>query len=323
MNRTIQGLMESSGEVLVEVKVYEVTTTGATKIGATLPGQFTAFNVSQAANALVNANPTLVQQAIAQGLIPANASNLQIALALVYSGLVQSTLASNLVGVFGGGTTQTGISASTQTTFNLGLNSSDIRALDDVQIRVGDRQAAVFREGTRYPITSSTYSTGLTSAATSALNKISVNGVSVANLLSQFAGGTGATIPQITYEDLGVTLRATPVIQKSGHVSLALDLKIEALAGGSANGIPVLASRQFSSNITLASGESALMVSSVSKTETAALTGLPGLSELPGFQMPTQKDAERDSSQLVVVVTPHVVRRRSDLLAGPRLAVPN
>ena len=65
------------------------------------------------------------------------------------------------------------------------------------------------------------------------------------------------------------------------------------------------------------------MVSSVSKTETAALTGLPGLSELPGFQMPTQKDAERDSSQLVVVVTPHVVRRRSDLLAGPRLAVPN
>ena len=322
MNQTIEGLIESSGEVMIEVKIYQVNTTRMLNVGATLPSQFTAFNVDQAATALVNANQTLVQQAIAQGFIKPTASNLEIAIALIASGLVQSNLATNLIGVFGGGILKTGISGAANTSLNLGLNSSDTRSLDDVQIRVGDRQPAIFREGTRYPITSSTYSTGLSTAA-SALSNASINGVSVAGLLSQFAGGTSATIPQVTYEDLGVTLNATPVIQKSGRINLLLSLKIEALAGGSANGIPVLASRQFASDITLMDGESALMVSNVTRSESAAMTGVPGLSELPGFQMPTERNTEKDSSQLVVVVTPHVVRRRSDLVSGPRIAIGN
>ena len=34
---------------------------------------------------------------------------------------------------------------------------------------------------------------------------------------------------------------------------------------------------------------------------------------------PLQDNLERDSSQLIVVVTPHIVRRRQDLVAGPRI----
>lgn len=320
INETVKGLTDSSSEVMVEVKLYEVSTTRSINAGATIPSQFSVFNVDQAANQIVNSNQALVQQAIAQGYVTANTSNLEIALALIQLGLVKSDLATNLIGVFGGGILRTGISASTQTKLNLGLNSTDSRALDDVQIRVGDRQPAVFREGTRYPITTSTYSTGISTAA-SALSNASINGASVASLLQQFAGGTTATIPQVSYEDLGITLKATPVIQKTGRINLLLDLKIEALGGGSANGIPVLASRQFASNLTLMDGESAMMVSAVSKTETAAMTGIPGLSELPGFQAPTQKTTERDSSQLVVIVTPHVVRKRTEELIGPRMAI--
>jgi general secretion pathway protein D len=320
VNQTVTGLTDSSSEVMVEVKVYEVSTTRSINVGASIPSQFSVFNVNQAANSIVNDNQALVQQAVAQGYISPSASNLDIALALIGLGLVKSNLATNLIGVFGGGVLRTGISASTQTTVNLGLNTTDSRALDDVQIRVGDRQPAIFREGTRYPITTSTYSTGISTAA-SALSNASINGVSVASLLSQFAGGTTATIPQVSYEDLGITLKATPVIQKTGRINLLLDLKIEALAGGSANGIPVLASRQFASDLTLQDGESAMMVSAVSKTETAALIGVPGLSELPGFQAPTQKTTDRNNTQLVVIVTPHVVRKRSEELVGPRIAV--
>ena len=320
INETVKGLTESSSEVMVEVKLYEVSTTRSLNAGAAIPSQFSVFNVDQAANAIVNSNQALVQQAIAQGYVTPNTSNLEIALALIQLGLVKSDLATNLIGVFGGGILKTGISASTQTTLNLGLNSTDSRALDDVQIRVGNRQPAIFREGTRYPITTSTYSSGISTAA-SALSNASINGASVASLLQQFAGGTTATIPQVSYEDLGITLKATPVIQKTGRINLLLDLKIEALAGGSSNGIPVLASRQFASDLTLMDGESAMMVSAVSKTETSAMTGIPGLSELPGFQAPLQKTTERDSNQLVVIVTPHVVRRRSEDLVGPRMAI--
>jgi Flp pilus assembly secretin CpaC len=190
-------------------------------------------------------------------------------------------------------------------------------------MRIGDRQEATFREGTKYPIVSSSYSSGVSSATASALSSVNIPGVNVAGLVAQYAGSSAATIPQVTYEDLGITLTATPVILKAGRINLKLNLKIEALAGGTVNGNPILANRQFTSDITLSEGESAMLVSSVSKTETAALTGLPGLSELPGFQAPTQGTAEKDTSQLVVVVTPYVARGPSDQLFGPRVPVPN
>lgn len=320
MNRTVADLIDSSGEVMLEVKLYEVDTTHSRNIGTTIPQQFNVFNVDAAATSLVNSNQALVQQAIAQGYIPANASNLQIALALIASGLVQSNIASNLLGVFGGGIFQTGITGSASGTISMALNATDSRALDDVQIRVSDRQPATFRAGSKYPVTTSTYTTGLSTAA-STLSNASINGVSVASLLSQYAGGTSTTIPQVSYEDLGVTLKATPTIQKSGRIFLQLDMKIEALGGSSLNGIPLLMSRQFTSEITLGEGETAMMASNVNRTESAAVTGIPGLSELPGFQAPVDQNAEKDTGQLVVLVTPHVLRKRSNMVAGPRILV--
>ncbi len=321
MNRVIEDLVDSIGEVMVEVKMYEITSTRTINGGANIPTAAGIYNVDQAATALVNANSALVQQAIAQGLVSATASNLTIAGELIASGLVQSSLLSSTIGAVGGGTTLTGITETGNIAFNLGMNSSETKALDDVQLRVSDRQPATFREGSRYPIIASTYSSGLSTAA-SALGKATINGVSVASLLSQYAGGSSATIPQVTYEDLGITLSATPTILKSGQVRLLLDLKIEALSGSTSDGNPILVNRAFKSGITVGEGESALLVSNVSKIETAAMSGIPGLSELPGFQMPVTQDIQKDTSQLVIQVTPHVVRRRSDLVASPRIALP-
>ena len=321
MNQVIEGLVDATGEVMVEVKMYEVTSTRNTNGGANIPTAAGIYNVDQAATALVNANQSLVQQAIAQGLVSATASNLTIAAELIGSGLVQSSLLSSTIGAVGGGITMMGITETGNIAFNLGLNSSETKALDDVQLRVGDRQIATFREGSRYPIVSSTYSSGLSTAASS-LSKATINGVSVASLLSQYAGGSSAAIPQLTYEDLGITLNATPTILKSGRVNLLLDMKIEALSGSTNDGNPILENRVFKSDITVGEGESALLVSSVSKTETAAMSGIPGLSELPGFQMPVTQEVQKNTSQLVILVTPHVVRRRSDLVAVPRISVP-
>jgi len=148
-----------------------------------------------------------------------------------------------------------------------------------------------------------------------------VTGTSAAALLAQYLGSTSTTtIPQITYEDLGVTLKATPTVQKSGRVFLHLDLKLEALGSGSLNNIPILNSRTLTSDSTVADGESALLVSSLSKSEASAVIGLPGLSELPGFQLPTEKTVITNSSELVILVTPHVIRHRGNNLAGPRIA---
>ncbi|HWB32627.1 MAG TPA: hypothetical protein VG714_05595 [Acidobacteriaceae bacterium] len=321
INRTLQGLMDPMGEVVIEVRLYEVDTSKMVNAGANLPTQFGVYNVDQAASDLVKQNSSLVQQAIAQGLISPDASNFEIAAALIGSGLVSSSLLNSTIGIFGGGLMQTGITETGNVTINLGLNSSTTRTLDDIQLRVGDGQPAKFREGTRYPITTATYTTGLTGAA-SQLGNATINGVNVSSLLSQYSAAAGASIPQVSYEDLGVTLEAKPSIQKSGRISLDLKLKIEALAGSSLNGIPVLQSREFNSNLTVGEGQSALLASHVSRSEVNAMTGIPGLSSLPGFQLPTTKNTDHQSTELVVVITPHVVRWRSGAMAGPRMLVP-
>jgi type II secretory pathway component GspD/PulD (secretin) len=64
------------------------------------------------------------------------------------------------------------------------------------------------------------------------------------------------------------------------------------------------------------------MVSSITKNEDASISGLPGLGELPGFQIATAvKTTNADSSNLILLITPHVTRRRPNLSAGPRIAI--
>ena len=97
--------IDGGSEVMIELKLYAVDKTNQRNIGTQLPQQVGLYNVNAVAQNLVNSNQSLVNQAIAQGLIPAGSSNITIALALIASGLVQSTLLSNTVGFFGGYTT--------------------------------------------------------------------------------------------------------------------------------------------------------------------------------------------------------------------------
>lgn len=322
LNLTLADLVDGGSQVMIDLKLYSIDKTHTRNIGAQLPQQFGIYNVESAASSLVNANQTLVNQAIAQGLIPAGANNISIALALIASGLVQSALLSNTIGFFGGGLTATGVTANVNPSFHLALNSSDTRALDDIQLRVGDHQSATFRVGSRYPITTSTFSFQ-SSAATSALNGVTVNGVPASQLLNQILGNASSTtIPQIQYEDLGITLKATPIVQKTNNVTMHIDLKIEALTGTALNNIPLLTSRQFISDLTIADGQTALLVSSLSKSESGAVSGYPGLGELPGFQSTiSNTTTEQDSSDLVLLITPRIVRRRASIIAGPRIAI--
>ena len=212
--------------------------------------------------------------------------------------------------------TQIGLNAGSFPILNLALHESDARSLEDLQLRVGDRQTATFKSGTRYPIQTSLFSDVATSSSTA-----TINGVSVSSLISQYLGtsslASSATVPQIQYEDLGLTVKALPHVQRSGGIALHLEVKISALSGASLNGIPVLASREFSSDLTMQDGETALMASNVTESELRAVSGIPGLSELPGFQSTTDKQTDKQHSNLVLLITPHVVRHAHDRAKGP------
>lgn len=309
-NTTLQGLLDGRSQVLLDVRMIQLANTNVRNIGVQLPQQITAFNVYAAEQAILNANQSLVQQIISSGLA-APGDTLAILGILLAAGQIPSSIFSNGIALFGGGLTLTGLSVG-PTTLSLNLNSSATRILDQVQVRLSDGQQGTLHNGMRYPIMTSTYSgvfnqgfniPGLTSAGTSA---------SLNSLLSSFSG-SGTTVPQIQYQDLGMILKATPSVMRNGDVALSLDLKISALAGPALNGIPVLSNRNFSGVVTLREGAGVVIVSDLDKQESQALSGTPGLSEIPGLNGLSNKDVQQNYATLVIIMTPHVIR-------GPQMA---
>ncbi len=325
VNAVLADLLDTGSEVMVDVKLYAITAEKVRNLGVTLPSSLGAFNVLSEATSIVNANQTLVNQLIANGVIPAGTSNTLIAAYLVFvAGIGSSSNLSNTFLLLGGGLTQTGLTAGSFPVLNLALRQSDARELDDVQLRVADRSSSTVKSGTRYPIQTSLFS-DIATSSTSSLAGISVNGTSLASLLSQYLGtsslGSGAVVPQIQYEDLGLVLKAEPHVQRGGTVAMHLEVKITALSGAALNGIPVLQSRQFSSDLTVGDGETALMSSHVTESELRAASGIPGLNELPGFQSGTNHLTDIIRGNLVLLVTPHIVRHAHRAATGPYLPV--
>jgi general secretion pathway protein D len=308
-NSTVESLMDGRSQVLLDVRLIQLAHSNSHNTGVQPPQQVTAFNVYAEEQSILNANQSLVQQIISSGLA-APGDTLTILGILLASGQVTSSLFSNGVALFGGGLTLSGLSPG-PATVNLSLNSSDSRELDRYQLRLEDGEEDTLRSGTRYPIETSQFSSlgssnlnipGLTSAG---------NSGNLSSILSSLQGAS-ETIPQVQYQDLGLTLKARPSVMRSGDVAVNIDLKISALAGTSINGVPVLANRAWSGVVTMGRDQAVVVASEMDKQESRAISGFPGLSEIPGLNNITDKDVQKNYSTLLIVITPQVVR-------GPRV----
>lgn len=311
VNAVYDDMLDGNPEVLFDVSLYEIDKTLDNNVGAILPSSAGVFSIAAEAQSLVNANQSTLNQAIAAGLLKLNGTPLQNLITevgfLVASGAVSATQYTNLLGVFGGGLTFAGLYLGSNSSFNLALNSTDVRILDSTQLLSLNREPASFRVGSRYPVVTGTYSAGVSSSLASSLSGLNINGTSVSSLLSQYLGTNSVSVPQFQFEDLGITLKLTPQVLRNEAVSLDLDMKVEALAGSSIDSIPILNNRALKSTITVPMGQTAMLATLVSSTEMKALTGLPGLNELPGFQG-TEQDRTKNSTELLITVTPHIVR---------------
>lgn len=304
-NATVRNLVQSRSDVMLDVRIIQLAHTNARNTGAQLPQQVTAFNVFAEEQQILNANQALVQQIISSGLA-APGDTLAILGILLASGQVSSSLFTNGIALFGGGLTLSGLSVG-PATFHLNLNSSDSRQLDAINLRLLDGQDETIHSGTRYPILMASYS-GL---GTSGLNipGLTAPGTSsgLSSLLSSISGST-ASIPQVQYQDLGLSLKATPKVMRDGDVALTLDMKLSSLSGAFLSGNPILNNRSYSGVVTLKEGEGAILMSEMDKQETYALSGIPGLSEIPGMSNLTEKTAQEDYATLLIVLTPHLLR---------------
>ena len=310
LNTTLKTLMEGRSEVQLDVRMFEVDRTKAVNLGVILPNQTTLFNVYSEARNILNSNASTVQEIISSGLAAPGDWEAILAI-LIASGQLSNTVLTSPFGIFGGGLSMTGV-VYQGGSLNMQLNSSDVRALDQLQLRVLDHEEATIKAGERYPIETSSYSSlgatqnlnipGLSNAGlSSTLQNLGINA-------SQLAAASQLQVPQVEYQDIGLSLKVTPSVAGKDRVFLKLDLTLTSLAGSSINSLPVLTNRDYNAQTTIPLGESVLLVSSLTRQESDAVTGIPGVSELPGFQSTTNKNSNLDVGELAIVISPHLVR---------------
>ena len=196
--------------------------------------------------------------------------------------------ANRLIGL-GGGKTSVGVTVG-DASLLARLDASSAESIHSLHLRANHGTIAEFKVGERYPIVTAQYSSGLAG-----------NGSREAGYIQP--------PPSISFEDLGLNLAVTPLIHSALDVTLELEVNFRFLAGQAVNDIPVLANREFKSQVRLRRGDFAI-VSGMSLFERrASRGGLSGLGQIPWLGSLFRRN-ERNWSQrdLLMLVRPRIVR---------------
>ncbi len=191
-----------------------------------------------------------------------------------------------LVGI-GGGKTALGVALGDASALAR-FERSAAQTLQQMQIRSLHGMAAEFKIGERYPIATAQYSSG--------------------GPVPQDPGYTQPP-PSIAFEDLGLVLSATPLVHSATEVTLDLDVKFRLLAGGAVNDVPILANREFQSQVRLRQGEFAIVSGMAVYDRSKSNGGLAGLGNIPLLGALFRRNEWRwNRRDLLALIMPRVVR---------------
>src|SRR6266404_4974538 len=286
-------LSDSRPQVMLDVHVYEISSTLTRNMGLHIPNTFELFNIPAGALAALGGQniQDLINQLIANGGInQANSQSLSALLAQLQG--QQNSIFSQPLATFGSGLTLTGLSLGTASA-QLSLNESTAHTLEHAILRVAQGNEATFRVGSRFPILNASFAPIFNSPAISQV---------IQNNSFQ------AAFPSFNYEDIGLSMKAKPVVNGNSDVNLQLELQFRSLRGQSFNGVPVIANLEYKGSITLTNGEPAVVAGSVSRTEQRSLNGIPGLGAVPAVNhIMVTNSKEVDEDELLIVITPRVI----------------
>jgi general secretion pathway protein D len=194
------------------------------------------------------------------------------------------SLPTSLQGVltFGGGKSLIGIGIAS-TALVAQLTKSDANLLLASQLRANSGQKATMHIGEKYPVITGGYGTS-----------IPTSGVS---------GAAGLTVaPSFTFQDLGLTMTATPVVHDMENVSLDVEAQYQVLTGASVNGLPVISNRSLKNITRLKFGEWSIIAGLLTTSETRTLSGLAGINRIPFLGPLTNTHAKTDLRDQVIIL---------------------
>jgi len=293
-SRFLEALGSGHPEVMLDVRIYQISRTVVNNFGLQIPNQFNLYNIPVAALGLtlggVNIQD-LINQLIANGGInQADSTAISALLAQLPSNV--SSIFKQPLATFGGGLTLMGVSLGTLGA-TLSKSDSQVQTLQHVTLRAEQGKDATMNLGSRYPIINASFAPIFN---TSAISQAIQNNSFI------------APVPSFTYEDIGINLKVKPVVHAETDVSLTVELKVRALTGASANGVPVIGNREYSGSINLKNEQSAVVAGQITQSEQRSLSGIPGLGQVPVVGRTADSNTtQKDSNELLVVITPHII----------------
>lgn len=293
--RLLLDLSGAPGDVLFEVQIVATDDTVARQLGVAAPAQLQAVALGPILKQLQQSlsEQQLIQTLFSQGGLNAllNSGALSQQLGQLQSQL--SPLLKTPFAVFGGGLTAMALTLP-PASLNLSLTSARSMSLERAWLNSSSGEEASLKIGQRYPVVNATFSPILLS---SAIQKVVANG----SFLQPF--------PSFTFEDLGLNLTLTPYLAGDEAVSLKIQAQERALAGQGVNGIPILSDRQLQTVLELKNGEPAIIAGLQTAINSRTKTSVPVIGALPLLgEAFTVRQNNRQLQDLLVVITPHIVR---------------
>ncbi len=292
-SRLLEQLSNQRPQVMLDVRVYQISHQLTRDIGVHIPNTFNLFNIPAAALAGLGGQSItdLINQLVSSGGINQAGSSALSGL-LAQLGGQQNSIFSQPLATFGGGLTFMGLSLD-QLSAALSLNESWVRSLERMNVRASQGNDATFHLGSQYPILNASYAPIYNSPQISAV-------LGNQTYIPPF--------PSVSYEDLGLNMKAKPTVHGDRSVSLQLELQVRSLTGQSSDGIPVISNREYKGSINLKDGEPAVVAGEISKTDTLSMSGIPGLGAVPGInQVMVSNGKQENTDELMIIITPHVL----------------
>jgi len=141
-------------------------------------------------------------------------------------------------------------------------------------------------------------------------------------------GGSGVGQVTIQFKEFGIRLNFTPTITPRGTIRLTVNPEVSSLDYANAltvSGftIPGLSSRKVQTEVELESGQSFVIAGLLNNQITEQLSRMPGFADIPLLgKLFQSRSVAKNHSELLIVVTPELVRPLSASVKPPELQYP-
>jgi pilus assembly protein CpaC len=183
-----------------------------------------------------------------------------------------------------------GSTPSVKATIRAMENAGVVRTLAEPNLTAISGESATFIAGGEFPIP-----TGVTCQTTA-------------------AGSVGQCAPSIAFKKFGISLNFTPIVLTEGRISLRVMTEVsEVSLDNSINitgiSVPSIKTRRAETTLEIPSGGAMAMAGLIQEQTKQAVSGLPGLSQLPVLgTLFRSRDYVNNQTELMVLVTPYIVR---------------